>query len=171
MAGHGPPAKDPSTRARGNKTSTRATLMVVDNPEIPPMPDPADYVSSGFLPGTDGYEEPAWFPAVIAWWDAIWSSPMSSEFSEESDKHGLYLGCALLQESINPRNKITEKMAALTKFEAVVRNYGLNPMARRALQWEIDRGDSADKRTRARKMTEKTASGMKAVDDPRKSVG
>lgn len=166
MAGHGPAPKDPSTRARGNKTSTRATLAAVENPEIPEMPDPMQYVPSPFPKGSDLYSEPAWYPAVKEWWEAIWSSPMSSEFSEESDKHGLYLGCALLQESINPMNKITERMSALTKFEGVVRNYGLNPMARRALQWEIDRGDSADKRTRARHMAER--SPVKAVDDPRK---
>lgn len=168
MAGHGPNPKDPSTRARGNKSSTRATLAVVENPEIPPMPDPLEYVPSPFPVGSDLYSEPAWFKAVVDWWEDIWSSPMSSEFSD-SDIHGLYIGCVLFQESINPMNKITERMAAYTKFEGVVRNYGLNPMARRALQWEIDRGDSADKRTRARQMADRGPA--KPVMDPRKSVG
>lgn len=129
------------------------------------MPDPMQYVSSPFPPGSDLYTEPAWFPAVKDWWTDIWSSPMSSEFND-SDVHGLYLGCMFFQESLNPLNKMAERMSAATKFEAVVRNYGLNPMARRALQWEIDRGDTADKRTRARKMAER--SPVKAVDDPRK---
>lgn len=165
MAGHGPPPTDPAKKTRTNKTSTNAKLFAVENPEIPPMPSPEDWVKR-----LDG--QSYWNPAVIKWWTDIWSSPMSGEFSQ-SDIHGLYLGCKQLHESLNPSNKGTEQASFMTKFEQTVRNFGLNPMSRRALQWEIDRGSEAAGRTADREAKAKEraeSNGPKAVKDPRKGL-
>ena len=169
MAGRGPAPKDPSTRARGNKTSTRATLRVIDPSDvhIPELPPAEDFVASPFPADSEYYEEPRWNPAVVRWWRSIWSSPMSAEFSE-SDIHGLYLACKQLQESLNPRNKPTEQAAFMTKFEQSTRNFGLNPMSRRSLQWEIDRGDEAADRTDRRRQAKAQHATPKPAFDPRK---
>ena len=171
MAGRGPAAKDPSVRARTNKHSTKATLYAIEagDVDIPPMPPAGHYVPSPFPESSEHYVEPFWYPAVVAWWNDIWSSPMSSEFSD-SDMHGLYMGCKQLQESLNPRNKATEQAAFMTKFEQTSRNFGLNPMARRSLQWEIDRGDEANDRTDKRRQAKQQTKPATPAFDPRKSV-
>lgn len=162
MAGYGPTPSDPNKKTRTNKTSTRATLGIIENPDIPPMPPASDYVA-----------ERAWNPAVVRWWNDIWSSPMSSEFMS-SDIHGLYLGCKQLHESLNTSNKPTDQASFMTKFEQTIRNFGLNPMARRALQWEIERGTEAETKTqeRERKMREaaEKKTGPTGVVDPRKGL-
>ena len=171
MAGRGPAPKDASVRARNNKSSTKATLYAVEpeDVDIPPMPPAEHYVPCPFPESSEFYYEPFWFPAVVAWWEDIWSSPMSSEFSD-SDIHGLYMGCKQLQESLNPRNKATEQAAFMTKFEQTVRNFGLNPMARRSLQWEIDRGDEASDRVDKRRQAKAQTRPAKPAFDPRSST-
>ena len=161
MAGYGPPPSDPNKKTRTNKTSTRATLGIIENPDIPPMPPAGDYVGE------------AWNPAVVRWWNDIWSSPMSSEFMS-SDIHGLYLGCKQLHESLNQANKPTDQASFMTKFEQTIRNFGLNPMARRALQWEIERGTEAETKTQEREQKMREAAekktGPTGVVDPRKGL-
>ncbi|AON97424.1 terminase small subunit [Rhodococcus phage ChewyVIII] len=168
MAGYGPPPSDPNKKTRTNKTSTRATLSVIENPDIPPMPPAVDFVA----PAGKG-QQPRWNAAVTRWWNDIWSSPMSGEF-QSSDIHGLYLGCKQLHEALNPMNKPTDQASFMTKFEQTIRNFGLNPMARRALQWEIERGTEAETKTqeRERKMREaaEKKTGPTGVVDPRKGL-
>lgn len=166
MAGRGPTPIDPAKKTRTNRTSTNAKLYALDDPDIPEMPNPDHYI-----PRTDG-QPAAWNPAVATWWIDIWSSPMSAEFSQ-SDIHGLYLGCKQLHESLNSHNKATEQAAFMTKFEQTIRNFGLNPMSRRSLQWEIDRGSEAETRTKAReaKLREtKTTDAPFKVVDPRQGL-
>jgi hypothetical protein len=95
---------------------------------------------------------------------------MSAEFSD-SDIHGLYLGCMYFHEQLNPMNKATERAGYATKLEQVIRNYGLNPMSRRSLQWEIDRGDEAEQRTRQRRDAVAASRKPRAIVDPRKNAG
>jgi hypothetical protein len=170
MAGRGPAPKDASVRARANKASTKATLYAIEGEvTIPPMPAAEHYVPCPFPESSEFYYEAFWYPAVEQWWIDIWSSPMSSEFSE-SDMHGLYMGCMFLQETINPRNKATERAAFATKLEQINRNYGLNPMARRSLQWEIDRGDEATDRTDKRRQAKAQSRPATPTFDPRSSA-
>ena len=173
----GPTAMDPTKRQRGNKTSTKATLQErdPDTIKIPPLPEPEDYIGSAFPAGHELYQEARWNGAVVRWWQEIWSSPMSSEFTE-SDMHGLYLGCTYLHQMLNPLNKATEKTAYAMRFEGVQKNFGLNPMARRSLQWEIARGEEAVAKTAKRKTQKESdvADEKRAqihVLDPRKVAG
>lgn len=165
MAGRGPAPKDPGTRQRGNSTSTKAKLSVVrpEDIEIPPMPNADEYIADPFG------QKAQWNPAVVRWWNDIWSSPMSAEFSD-SDIHGLYLGCMYFHEQLNPLAKPTARASFATKFEQVVRNYGLNPMARRSLQWEIDRGDEAATRTDKRRQAQSQLTPKVPASDPRKNL-
>lgn len=187
----GPLPKPSGTRARGNKSATKATLKPVENPEIPPMPNPAHWLQTmdESQPDPDEFDEdgkrrrgrprstapmppparPEWNPAVEAWWDDIWSSPMSQEF-HASDVHGLYLACFYLHQTLSPWVKMSDRLAAAGKYEAAVKNFGLNPMSRRSLQWEIEKAEEARDRGERRRSAKKvpgaknsTASGF----DPR----
>ena len=138
MPGHGQDPKDASTRQRRNKTSTKAVLHAVENPDIPPLP-PADE----WLGGIEAEDvEREWPAPVERWWNDIWSSPMSSEFTD-SDIHGLYLACFYMAQVLNPWLKMSDRISASKAYETQVRNFGLNPMSRRTLQWEIERTEEA----------------------------
>ncbi|MBR7559638.1 hypothetical protein KC218_24110, partial [Mycobacterium tuberculosis] len=73
-------SKPAGLRQRRNKTSTRATLRPVENPEIPELPEHVD-----------------WHVAVLDWWTDCWSSPMAPEWTE-SDRHTLFLAARLMQQ-------------------------------------------------------------------------
>lgn len=138
-------SKPASVRARRNKTSTRATLRAADNPEIPELPDHVD-----------------WHVAVLSWWNDCWSSPMAPEWTE-SDRHTLFLAARLMQQVWDEGTSPASRVTSATEARHLLRECGLTPMARRSLQWEIERGESAAERTTQRR----TATRPKSVPDPR----
>jgi hypothetical protein len=140
----GPLPKHSSVRARQNRTATRAVLKAAENPEIPELPDHC-----------------IWHPAVLAWWTDCWSSPMAPEWTE-SDQHGLFLAARLMQTVWDDESSPGQRTMAATEVRHMLRECGLTPMARRSLQWEIERGESAEERTRQRR-----ASKPVAAVDPR----
>ena len=167
----GPHPKEATKRARGNKASTKAVLSAVVDHEVPEMPDPADWLSRPFINGQevtvgDDDKPVDWSRAVKKWWVTIWSSPMSNEF-HESDTAQLDLACFYLHQVTNPYIKMAERLAAAAKYEACVRNFGLTPMSRRSLQWEIEKVEDAKAKSR-RRNTDPAADEPKAhVADPR----
>jgi hypothetical protein len=140
----GPAPKNPATRQRRNKQSTNAKLSLVVNHEVPPMPDADDWI--GQITSSDGNEVPdapvQWSDAVETWWESIWSSPMSNEY-HDADIHQLYLACFYLQQTLNPYLKMSDRLNASKSYEATIKNFGLTPMSRRSLQWEIERSEEA----------------------------
>jgi hypothetical protein len=134
-----PIPKHPSVRQRTNKVAGARTLSVVRPDDAPPISVPP-------LPARGEGEE--WHSRTIAWWRDLWASPMAPEY-DESDVHGLYLLAALMDEFwYSP----STSLAAEIRLQRTC--FGLTPIDRRRLQWEIDRGeaaaDSAEKRRRAR---------------------
>ncbi|MEV6432584.1 hypothetical protein [Nocardia sp. NPDC051463] len=140
-------SKPSSVRARRNKTSTRAVLSAVENPEIPDLPGHVD-----------------WHEAVLSWWDDCWSSPMAPEWTE-SDRHTLFLAARLMQQVWDEQTSPASRVTSATEARHLLRECGLTPMARRSLQWEIERGESAAERTSQRR----TAARPKAAPDPRQA--
>lgn len=169
MPGHGPAGKDPSTRQRRNKTSTKAVLKAVEDPDIPALP-PADEWLHAIESDDPGSTPPVeWPQPVVRWWNDIWSSPMSNEFVD-SDIHGLYLACFYMSQVLNPWLKMSDRISASKAYETQVRNFGLNPMSRRTLQWEIERTEEA--KAKGEKRRQRARSGAEidspAPEDPRR---
>lgn len=140
-------SKPSSVRARRNKTSTRAVLTAVENPDIPELPAHVD-----------------WHEAVLDWWNDCWSSPMAPEWTE-SDRHTLFLAARLMQQVWDEATSPASRVTSATEARHLLRECGLTPMARRSLQWEIERGESAAERTTQRR----TATRPKAAADPRQA--
>jgi hypothetical protein len=141
-------SKPSSLRARRNKTSTRATLRAVENPDIPELPDHVD-----------------WHPAVLAWWEDCWSSPMAPEWTE-SDRHTLFLAARLIQQVWDEDTSAASRVTSAAEARHHLRECGLTPMARRSLQWEIFRGEEAEERTKQRRAARKPS----AAPDPRQAA-
>lgn len=139
-----PPPKDPKTRQRRNKNTSKATLTPRD-------PEAIEVPSLG--------PHRAWNVLTVAWWNDIWSSPMQPEW-DPSDIHGLYILAELVDQFWwEP----TTGLAAEIRLQR--QNFGLTPLDRMRLQWEIERTEGA-KRKRP------PAPTPTAEDDPRlKLVG
>ena len=135
-----PNPKHQSARVNRTKRSTRATLYEVDPAEIeiPELPKRYD---------KDNAEIP-WRMETQEWWEAIWGSPMSTEF-HTSDTHGLYRLAVLVDEYWRrPTVGLSGEIRLLQQ------SYGLTPLDRRRLEWTIEQSETAkdrgDKRRTAR---------------------
>lgn len=141
MARGGPRKADGPSKRKVMQT----VLVNRDDADIPPMPDPYEYLP---LPPDADEDDPLfdWAEPVKKWWEDIWTSPMSSEFVN-SDIHGLYVACVYLHESLNPYYKLADRLKAGSAWEATIKNYGLTPTARESLRWAVSQGEQAQNRT------------------------
>jgi hypothetical protein len=127
----GPAPKHPSVRARRNKTSTAATLSAVHDVVAPPLPTRL------------------WHEQTRAWWSDLWASPMAPEY-DESDRHGLFALAVLVDDFWRTEDpKLRKEIAAEIRQQR--QGFGLTPIDRRRLQWEIERVDEAQDRADRRR--------------------
>jgi hypothetical protein len=82
------------------------------------------------------------------WWSAIWSSPMAAEW-EPSDVHGLFM-LADLMDAYWCAPDAGTKAKLSTEIRLQSQRYGLSPIDRRRLQWEIAQPKAAEIGYRAR---------------------
>lgn len=169
----GPTPKPLGTTQRKRQSSTKAVLKTATDHEIPSLPPAAEWLTTieEEFGRKDGTSAPPreWPDPVVRWWNDIWSSPMSNEFVS-SDIHGLYLACFYMAQVLNPFLKMSDRISASKAYETAVRNFGLNPMSRRTLQWEIERSEEArdrGKRRRERSGGQEAASPNEPSNDPR----
>jgi hypothetical protein len=138
------PLKHPSVRQRRNVASSAATLHVLapDEIVIPELPQLFD---------KDGNER-SWSTHTQNWWVDIWSAPMAPEY-HKSDIHGLYRMAAIV-EAFWTRGRL-DLNSELRLYE---QQFGLNPLARRRLEWQIEdtdeKQDKGEKRRHAQQPSE-----------------
>jgi hypothetical protein len=141
----GPAPKHPSVRARTNKTSTAATLRTVHDVQAPTLPTRL------------------WHEQTRAWWRDVWASPMAPEF-DESDHHGLFALAVLVDDFWSTEDlKLRKDLAAEIRQQRQC--FGLTPIDRRRLQWEIERVDEAQDRGQRRRQA--APKPVAAAADPR----
>lgn len=145
----GPAPKHPSTRARGNKSSTKAVLTAEHDVKAPPLPK--------------GVE---WHPMTRAWWRDIWASPMAPEF-DKSDNHGLFQLAMITNDFWTAETPAQRTNLAAEMRQQAVR-YGLSPIDRRRLQWEIEKSEDAMARGAQRKPA--PAARPQPANDPRQAA-
>lgn len=114
--------------ARRNQSATKSTLHRDHDVVAPDLPD----------------RETGWHKLTLDWWADIWASPMAPEF-DSSDIHGLYVLADLvdafwLEESPRARTALAGEIRLQRQC------FGLTPIDRRRLQWEIERTDEAQDR-------------------------
>lgn len=147
----GPPPKDPKLRQRTNRVTTSATLQ---------MPtEQTDAVAAPDLPVRGPGEKP-WHPETLGFWRDVWESPMAPEFIA-TDIRGLVRVARLIDE-FNYGN-----LALAAEIRLQGQCFGLTPLDRRRLQWEIERGESAEKRRRHQTPPAVAPTGIR---DPRRTL-
>lgn len=152
----GPLPKHPDVRQRANKTSTAATLPVlpavdraaIDVPELP----------AGRL----------WDPRTCEWWSDAWQSPMRLEW-DPVDTHALVQMAYLLDEFYKATDADEVDHRKLTSLSKAVMDrgvrMGVDPFARRSLQWVLAQTESTEAGTENTKA--RTAVARAKSDGPR----
>ncbi len=148
MAGKGPAPKPSHLRQRQNKKAGAATLEVpLEKPKIPTLQNP---------------DKRKFHRLTRAWWKRVWSSPMASEYLE-SDIDGLARLALLVDDYYKAPYKGKELMSEIRLQEA---RFGLSPVDRSRLQWEVAKGEEAERKRKPPKMQHPPA-----TQDPRGILG
>ena len=90
------------------------------------------------------------------WWRDIWCSPMAPEFLK-TDMHGLLRLAVLIDEFWN---NPTVSLASEIRHQGA--QFGLTPIDRRRLQWEVERAETA--------VRKKPPTRTQVGDDPRERL-
>lgn len=143
MAGRGPAPKPANIRQRTNRKAGSATIEALDGQEIPLIPNP---------------DERKWHPLTVAAWQHAWQSPMASQWLEtDADALGRL---ALVWDSFYK----APSADALKEIRLQSALFGLSPLDRSRLQWEVSRGDEAEQ-----KQTKRAESPRRTgMQDPRR---
>ncbi len=115
----GPNPKDPEKRARANKAASRAVIV-------------ADARVDADIPDMGELEDEDWHPLAVAWWEDIWTSPMSKQYLT-ADRHSLYRILLMIQEYWRRPNVELSK-----DIDKAQQAFGLTPLDRRRLEWIIE---------------------------------
>lgn len=137
--------KAPGTRQRRNKGPGARTLSA-DGPKVEAPP----------LPPRDG----GWSTMTATFWRDVWASEIAPELIQV-DRHGLFVLAELVEQFWEDPDP---KLAAEIRLQR--QNYGLSPMDRRRLQWEVDRVTEA--REKRKKRDERADKVKRKRTDPRK---
>ena len=139
----GPLPKPAHLRQRRNRTTTQATLSAqTSTRKNAPQLRPRDRL---------------WHPMTREWWTDVWHSPMAAEFLK-ADIHGLYRLALLIDAFwLQP----TKELAAEIRQEQTA--YGLTPIDRRRLQWEVERVEKGRRQPLPRPATGDARNYLRAV--------
>jgi hypothetical protein len=158
MAGMGPPPKDPKLRQRRNRPPvTQATLRM---PPVDPPADSQDPAPSAPQLPLRGPGETPWHPDTLTFWKEVWASPMAPEYIA-ADIPGLVIVARL----IDKFNYGAVELAGEIRLQRQC--FGLTPLDRRRLQWEIERAEAAERRRPNTGVAMPAASGAR---DPRRNL-
>jgi hypothetical protein len=125
----GPRPKNPATRRRSNRVSTAATL-----PAEQPAAAPPDLPAAA---PPDLPDERDWHPQTKSLWADVFTSPMAGEFLR-SDIHGLVRLAVWVDDYWRADSAMTRKALA-QEIRLQGQAFGLSPIGRRRLQWEVGR--------------------------------
>lgn len=134
--------------ARRNKSVTRSTLSRDHDVQAPDLPERAT----------------GWHHLTVDWWADIWASPMAPEF-ESSDTHGLYM-LADLVDAYWTEESPKARAALAAEIRLQRQCFGLTPIDRRRLQWEVERTDEAQDRG-AKRRAQRAPKPAEPAADPR----
>lgn len=147
MAGHGPAPKPAHLRQRTNKKAGATVLEMpgAEAEEVTPIPNPDGRV---------------WHPLTLEAWLHAWESPMASQWLP-TDRDALGRLAVLWDEYYKLPD--TKTLAEIRQQES---RFGLSPLDRSRLQWEVAKGSEAEQRQERRQMSPKRAGGR----DPRAAL-
>lgn len=134
--------------ARRNKPAGKATLTLQHSVKAPQLPS----------------REDPWHDMTLSWWADVWSSPMAPEY-DDSDRHGLFILATLVD---TYWKHPSPGLAGEIRLQRQC--FGLTPIDRRRLQWEIERVDEAEDKGRRRRASTTDDKPKRRRADPRAAL-
>lgn len=138
MAGRGPAPKPAGLRQRRNKKPGAKTLR------------PASKQSKGGgarVPTLLNPDKRRWHRLTRVWWRHVWQSPMAAEYLE-TDVDGLARLAILVDDYYNAPDRQT-----LGEIRLQEARFGLSPVDRSRLAWEMEKADELERKKAAKKRT------------------
>ncbi len=146
------PGPNPSqTKVRRNRSSTRRTLSAEHDVKAPP------------LPKLEGVE---WQPITRKWWRELWASGMAPEYLDVH-RYGLFRVAMLFNQFFHPDTELKQQLEIQVRLEKAEADYGINPMALRRLEWQIEETEDKQARGAQRRAPQPAAPTAAPVTDPR----
>ena len=134
----GPAPKPAHLRQRRNKKSGAATL-----------PPPEDRKNKA--PALQNPDKRKFHKLTRQWWSRVWESPMAGEYLP-TDIDGLARLAILIDNYYqNPADKKAKEVLGEIRLQEA--RFGLSPVDRSRLQWEVQRGEEAEKKRKPQRNT------------------
>lgn len=166
MAGRGPAPKNPAARKRTNKKQTAAVLVGNPRARVPALPqleEPGPELDDG----SHLLVTREWHPQTVLEWRAIHRSPMAPEFIDVDDAGVIKL--IVLIDDFWKAGTAKERKELSVEIRLQRLEFGLTPVARSRMQWEVERG--AEAVAKAAKRSKSKSSSRKPRADPREALG
>lgn len=134
------PAPNPNKQRRNKKTTAGVLVADPDRdvpalPAFPPTPEKKHHETGELLP-----PEP-WHPLARSFWNDVWTGPTGSQYGQ-AEEHGLLIIATLVHKLYTCDDLETfQKLAAEIRLQR--RDFGLTPMSRANLHWEIANAENA----------------------------
>lgn len=140
----GPPPKPAHLRQRTNKKAGAVSALVApESPDIPPIPNPDARV---------------WHPLTLKAWEHAWESPMASQWLQtDIDALGRV---ALLWDAFY---QDPQKPLIMAEIRLQEQRFGLSPLDRSRLQWEVARGEDAERKRPQRHTVKATGTDPRSI--------
>lgn len=129
MAGKGPAPKPANLRQRRNKKTGATSLANAESND-----------KKEKVPSLQNPDKRKFHRLTRQWWKRVWESPMASEFLP-TDVDGLARLALLVDDYYNKPHK--DLMSEIRLQEA---RFGLSPVDRSRLQWEVQKGEEAERK-------------------------
>lgn len=132
MSGRGPNPKPANLRQRRNKKAGATNLHIPDNSEKQNLK----------IPDLQNPDFRTFHPLTVDWWNRVWESPMASEYLP-TDVDGLARLAILIDNYYaSPKDKNAKDWLGEIRLQEA--RFGLSPVDRSRLQWEVQRGEEAE---------------------------
>lgn len=142
-----PPIKPANIRQRTNRKAGASTITEITALQDSPAPK---------IPNPDGR---VWHPLTLVAWAHAWASPMASQWIEtDTDALGRL---AVLWDSF-----YTGAISVMSEIRLQEQRFGLSPLDRSRLQWEVAKGTEAEERQQRRQMSPRRT----GTNDPRRGL-
>lgn len=177
----GPPPKPSATRQRRNRVAGATTLTLAHSVRAPKLPSGSPWCTVHHRRQFECLVDPQldprlvggkvcrieqWHPMTKAWWKDIWASPMAPEFLK-ADVHGLF-NLAMLEDDFWRSSSVKERRELASEIRLQRQSFGLSPIDRRRLQWEVERAEQAQAAAAKRRPgSRKPVSDTEPAADPR----
>jgi hypothetical protein len=138
----GPAPKPSHLRQRTNQKAGNAMITAPESPNVPEIPNPDARV---------------WHPLTVVAWEHAWQSPMSTQWLE-ADVDALGQLFVLMDEFYKaPDGKLMAEIRLQRQC------FGLTPLDRSRLQWEVNRAEEAEQKQHRRQPVRQTGTDPRAV--------